>query len=551
MPKVLNKTLGCRDGRKGSSMQEYSICHYDRLPRRNNNNSYDDSVSFKESKTRSARDNPWKRIQTYTPNNTRTRINSNNNNNNNQAILTGRNTDTESESDRKVKEPSPEDELPDSTYYKIIIPNGHKHSKDYLINKLINYVAPETLVPIKYRANGNGASFFVDDRKVAVALIDYEVTAYGQKDRIRITIPPFPRCIIDDEFEERVKVAVEKRYVAATKSIVLSRFHRDYELISDYFCALFCPPVLDFVFNVISEQMPDLRALILDGNILDIDLTLRMVKLKLSKLKILHIGNNSIKNIQEINAIKNLELEELKLAGNPMCNEYQSRKEYIKDVRKLCPELLRLDDMDLSELKCVAVGEGNNMAVPKRMFLTKAQAEQIVKEFLEQYFLIFDTDNREKLLTAYANDACFSMILFDPHNPHNSHNPNNFNEYITDDRNVSRIDDTDDTKKLLIQGRWPIVKFLYKMSQTYHYWYDLTFGNRSITEGTMSVTLAGMFEEIDKEEQPIRYFERTLTIIFKGSECCIKNEELHITEPTEAQLKELSQLQVETDDLEA
>ena len=60
-----------------------------------------------------------------------------------------------------------------------------------------------------------------------------------------------------------------------------------------------------------------------------------------------------------------------------------------------------------------------------------------------------------------------------------------------------------------------------------------------------------MFEEIDKEEQPIRYFEQTLTIIFKGSEWCIENEESHITEPTEAQLEELSQLQVETDDPEA
>ena len=155
---------------------------------------------------------------------------------------------------------------------------------------------------------------------------------------------------------------MEKQYVAATKSIILSRFHRDYKLISEYFCALFCPPVLDFVFNVTSEQMSDLRALILDGNILNIDLTLRMMKLKLSKLKILHIGNNSIKNIEEINAIK--DLEELKLAGNPMCNEYQSRNEYIKDVQKLCPELLQLDDMDLSELKLIPE-QGSKETRPK------------------------------------------------------------------------------------------------------------------------------------------------------------------------------------------
>ena len=134
------------------------------------------------------------------------------------------------------------------------MPNGLKHPKDYLINKLISYVAPDTLVPIKYRANENGVSFFVDDRKVAVALIDCELSAYGQKATIRITIPPFPQCIIDDEFEEIVKVAVQKRFVAAAKSIILSRFHRDYELISDYFCALFCPPALYFVFNVVSNR---------------------------------------------------------------------------------------------------------------------------------------------------------------------------------------------------------------------------------------------------------------------------------------------------------
>ena len=131
--------------------------------------------------------------------------------------------------------------------------------------------------------------------------------------------------------------------------------------------------------------------------------------------------------------------------------------------------LPRVTSKYLSELKLsVALGEGNNRAVPKKMFLTEAQAEQIVREDLEQYFLTFDTDNREQFLTAYANDASFSMILFDPHNPHNSHNPNNLNEYFTDDRNVRRID-TNETKKLLTHGRWPIVKFLYKMSQTYHY----------------------------------------------------------------------------------
>ena len=71
--------------------------------------------------------------------------------------------------------------------------------------------------------------------------------------------------------------------------------------------------------------MPDLKALNLNGNILDIDLILCMVKLNFVVLKILHIGENSIRDIEEINAMKDLELQELVLTGNPICKSINSQ----------------------------------------------------------------------------------------------------------------------------------------------------------------------------------------------------------------------------------
>ncbi|XP_043512468.1 nuclear RNA export factor 1-like [Frieseomelitta varia] len=219
-------------------------------------------------------------------------------------------------------------------------------SEDYIINKLLNCV--ETLVPIKYRANENEASFFVDDKKVAVALLHREITVTrGEKLTVTVIKPRFPRSIIDDEFEKRIKQVVMKRYIPATKSMDLSRFHRDFDLISDYFCTLYCPLIVDVVFSVLSEYMPDLEALNLSGNILDIDFTLSMVKLIFVNLKILHIGDNSIRDMEEINGLQDLELEELILRGNPICKKYQFTNDYIKDVQKRCPKLLRLDGMDI------------------------------------------------------------------------------------------------------------------------------------------------------------------------------------------------------------
>ena len=59
-------------------------------------------------------------------------------------------------------------------------------------------------------------------------------------------------------------------------------------------------------------------------------------------------------------------------------------------------------------------------------------------------------------------------------------------------------------------------------------------------EGITLATVAGMFKEINDEKQHIRFFYRTFTIILEGSGWWIKNEELHITHPTDTQLKELS-----------
>lgn len=56
----------------------------------------------------------------------------------------------------------------------------------------------------------------------------------------------------------------------------------------------------------------------------------------------------------------------------------------------------------------------------------------------------------------------------------------------------------------------------------------------------MLITVTGLFKELDKKEQPVRYFNRTFIIIPEGSGYCIRNEQLHISTPTDIQLKHLS-----------
>ena len=117
-------------------------------------------------------------------------------------------------------------------------------------------------------------------------------------------------------------------------------------------------------------------------------------------------------------------------------------------------------------------------------------------------------------------------------------------EYFMDDRK----NNTNKRKKLQKQGCLPIVAYFTEMPRTTHFANTLTMDISLITGGEMLVEVAGMFEELNERKhpflsypkEPIRSFNRTFTIIPDGSGCCIKNEQLYITWPTEAQLKQLN-----------
>ena len=57
----------------------------------------------------------------------------------------------------------------------------------------------------------------------------------------------------------------------------------------------------------------------------------------------------------------------------------------------------------------------------------------------------------------------------------------------------------------------------------------------------MFITITGYFQQLDNREELIRYFNRTFIIVPEGEGYCIRNEQLHISQPSEAQLKELRQ----------
>ncbi|KYN00524.1 Nuclear RNA export factor 1 [Cyphomyrmex costatus] len=231
--------------------------------------------------------------------------------------------------------------LRESNWYRVSIPYGQKYERDFIINTLLNYIAPNVFVPI-YKTSAIDASFYIDDYKTAIALqnCDYKITmSDGFKLQVKVK-PGFPIYDIDDKLKERLKQAMVKRYVQDTNALNLSKFYLDPDLCSDYFCVLFHPVMMKTVLDIVAEHIPNLEALNLEGNKLQNIERLSILTKKFSKLKILYIGDNKVSlfqqeniklDIHQLDAIKDLKLEELKLTGNPVCNKYKSRQnDYVR-----------------------------------------------------------------------------------------------------------------------------------------------------------------------------------------------------------------------------
>ena len=110
---------GCDDRNRNSYI--YFPYHYDRWPRISNN-SYEGRISVKAlilAGLEEQHKKPWILTWKYTREYPKITINLINNK---QEIK----KDTQPESDKRVRH---EDELPDSNYYKIIIPEGPKYTK--------------------------------------------------------------------------------------------------------------------------------------------------------------------------------------------------------------------------------------------------------------------------------------------------------------------------------------------------------------------------------------------------------------------------------------
>ncbi|KAG1674367.1 Nuclear RNA export factor 1 [Nymphon striatum] len=181
-------------------------------------------------------------------------------------------------------------------------------------------------------------------------------------------------------------------------------------------------------------------------------------------------------------------------------------------IRRRFPEISRLDGQMVTPSIGFEIEKDIKLPSSQGNYFSNNECKALVLNFLEQYYNIFDSADRQPLLQAYSDHCIMSLTA------------------------------TNQRKKLLRQGRLSIVAFLCELPKTQHdrsaFIVDINF----VAPQLISFTVSGLFKEFEKEvdvpqRSPIRSFNRTFVVVPQGNGISIINEMFSLNEPSAEQIK--------------
>jgi len=413
------------------------------------------------------------------------------------------------------------------SWHKVVLKHGTKYDKIPLLKALLARCSVK-FIPICYTKQGMNTLFYLEDQTAARALkeLDKQIEMPdGFQLQINIERTTPPNMPITEELVDKIKVVMSKRYDTVHKALNLKSFHTDEGFAGESFYApLWRTNVMNKVLMVIMDNIPELKAIDLSSNKLN-STSLEFFstfKSKAKDLTILYLADNKIADTRPLERLKGLDIVDLKLTGNQIVTNLASS--YTSSIRKIFPKLQLLDGKELPKEIGFdddepATSSDLPATIPK--MLKNEAAGGVVLTFLEQFFKLYDSDNRQPLLDAYHEEAMFSLSAHGRHDL--------LSTYIPESRNLIRVDYEKKRHDLLRRGRLSVVAFLSKLPKTEHDMNTFTLDVPFTSESLMTFTITGCFRERGTKNTNIKHFNRCFLVVPQNSGFCIINETLFIT----------------------
>lgn len=285
-------------------------------------------------------------------------------------------------------------------WHKIIVQNCAGVNRDFILKTILDNVHPLDFIPVCYDTENRNVCFFARNCSLAIEklchqnLIVQNPQNLDQPFKLMIILAFSNTTELVVNVHENIAKILTKKYNTITKSLNLDSFHKDPDLTE--FCILSQPKILYFVLHL-SKQF-QIQSLRLTNN--DIHMLSPIESIwGMKSLMSLDLRYNRIENISELNILKTMQITDLYLEGNPLCDLYDEYT-YVQAVKEVCPKIEKLDGILLGQKGFLSF---------RRNFLCNRNGYELVNRFLEHFFTFYDSPHRALLITLYHGNAMFSL----------------------------------------------------------------------------------------------------------------------------------------------
>ncbi|XP_026544480.1 nuclear RNA export factor 1 [Notechis scutatus] len=428
------------------------------------------------------------------------------------------------------------------TWFRITIPYGRKYERSWLMNA-IRETCTVPFNPVEFHCVNNRVVFFVEDTSVANALkqTSRKISAPdGHKVAILINTCNPPTTVqheLKPEDIEQLKQCMSKRYDSSHQALDMKNIHADPDLIArNIDIVLNRRNCMAAMLQIVGDNIPELLSLNLSDNKLYRLDDLAGLHRKAPNLKILNLSCNQLKTEHELDKLKGLKLDELWLDNNPLCDGFRDRSSYISTIRERFPKLLRLDGNDLPPPISFDLQTPTTLPQFKGSYFASEGLKVLIARFLQQYYAIYDSGDRQGLLDAYHEAACCSLnIPFSVNHPQRTA----LAEYFKNSRNVKRQKDPSLRFRLLKHTKLNVVAFLSELPKTQHDVNSFVVDVCAQTNTLLCFTLKGIFKEVDSRfRDVVRAFSRIFIAVPVGlSGLSIVNDQIFIRKATITEIR--------------
>ncbi|KAK9730629.1 Nuclear transport factor 2 (NTF2) domain [Popillia japonica] len=433
-------------------------------------------------------------------------------------------------------------------WHKIIVENVANLDKLTVLNTIMKFCYPLHFIPVHYESCNNVANFLLKNCGSAIErmcnqnLIIKHPCNNEEPFKLSIQLSTASTNDMKINIQDNVMKVLYKRFNAQHGILDLDNFVSDKGL--EEFCPLSQPKLLFYIFHL-SNNLP-IRYLRLSNN--QIESLKAMEGLSgITTMLGIDLHNNSISSMAEITYLQEFNLIEIWLDGNPLCDkcdEFSYGKEakkylpgnplcdkcdefsYGKEAKKYLPTLKKIDGFRIHT---------EPYLLRRRNYLCSQTGFDLVDQFLEHYFTLYDSDNRSVLDGLYHQEALFSLTS--SYIPMQSTSANaRLQAYNKVSRNLLNLATFTGSDEFLFAGPSDILKVLTSLPQSEHDPFSFNVELISYTEKIAILVVGGIFREVKEtlfEEDRLLYFTRTFVLrAGNDREYTILNEMVHISNAT-------------------